>query len=215
MLPDDRLYPELDCDYPCQTCLASNRKYCESCWLQPFSDRKYLWCNEKTCYCLPDCPYGWTRDGSDSYVCVPCDVSCASCKDEDRFACIDCPPKFPYRVAGTPFCYDSCKRGLYETTTSNTCATCNYPCGDCEFSADRCTWCDPNSMHPVWYDYFCKERCPVGYTDVGGVCQKCVSPCLTCDKTVTNCITCDGTLDRKYLFAGICYAICPFNTAPI
>ena len=42
-LPDSKLlYPTLDCDFPCKSCLATNRKNCQSCWTDNWSANKYF-----------------------------------------------------------------------------------------------------------------------------------------------------------------------------
>ena len=47
-LPSQYLVPTLDCDYPCRTCLATERDWCESCWTQDWSEKKYFYRDEST-----------------------------------------------------------------------------------------------------------------------------------------------------------------------
>ena len=42
-IPANVVVPILDCDYPCRTCLASDRSFCQTCWLQEWSERKYFY----------------------------------------------------------------------------------------------------------------------------------------------------------------------------
>ena len=42
-LPANSIVPILECNYPCRTCLASDRGFCQTCWLQDWSERKYFY----------------------------------------------------------------------------------------------------------------------------------------------------------------------------
>lgn len=48
-----------------------------------------------------------------------------------------------------------------------------------------------------------------------GECQRCEAPCGNCEGTVDTCTSCDGSDDRRYLYAGSCYAECPANSSPV
>ena len=114
-LPNNKMVPILKCTYPCRECLENDKENCQSCWTESFSDYKYFFFNEDEAKgeCKLSCPAGYTRNGDDSYVCVKCDSSCATCLDSDKFSCIQCHPDFPYKVSGTGKCLESCKRGYY------------------------------------------------------------------------------------------------------
>lgn len=224
-LPQEYLIPTLDCNYPCRTCLTTDKDWCESCWTPAWSDKQYFYREFLEPYrgvCDVSCPVGWTRDNSDSYVCIKCDITCAACKDEDKEDCTICSESFPYRLSGTGFCLESCSRGFYETATDFTCARCEYPCADCEGDSKFCTACDEDSDFPFLFENQCYKYCALGYTDVNGICVKCSSPCATCVGTPNTCLSCDGTEEvigtgdfRRFLYANQCYAECPPNTAPV
>ena len=105
------LVPKLDCVYPCRDCSASDENFCTSCWTDAANEFKYLFEEDGTC--LGSCPKGYTRDNESSYVCIPCDASCASCKDEDKTDCIECAPLFPKKLSGTSHCLVDCTRGYF------------------------------------------------------------------------------------------------------
>jgi|Transcript_13465 proprotein convertase subtilisin/kexin type 5 len=209
------MVPTLKCVYPCRECPESDRANCLSCWTEAFSDYKYFFYNEDTGKgsCELSCPAGFTRHGDDSFVCVNCDSSCATCLDSDKFSCVRCHPDFPYSVSGTGICLEYCKRGYYETQTLNTCATCDPLCADCKGSPKTCTACHPNSDKPFLFDGTCIGFCDDGYTDVFGVCERCISPCSRCEGTPDYCTFCDGTLGRRILYKGMCLAECPSGSA--
>lgn len=178
----DDLVPALDCDWPCRSCMSPVRDNCRSCWVQVWSDNKYYFLDTGLDQggCNVSCPKGYTRDNSESYVCIRCADSCAECKDEDRTHCTKCNASFPYTLSGTGTCLEDCSFGYYQTQTSLTCATCEAPCADCFGEAKTCTFCDTKSKFPVLFESRCIEFCPPGYTSVNGKCEKCVSPCATC-----------------------------------
>ena len=152
-LPANYMVPILECDYPCRTCLASDRSFCQTCWLQEWSERKYFYEDQNTDgTCIDKCPDGYSRDNEPNYVCLKCDISCATCKDEDKDECDICAPNYPYRVSGKGFCLEDCSRGFYETTESLTCAKCDDPCDDCEGDSKFCTACNANSEFPVLFN---------------------------------------------------------------
>ena len=75
-LPPTKLVPLFDCKFPCNACLETDDSHCTTCWIDKDSTEKYFFDNGAKGQCLPSCPDGWTRDGKDSYICVPCDPSC-------------------------------------------------------------------------------------------------------------------------------------------
>ena len=209
-LGPDVLVPTLDCDFPCWTCYENERDNCESCWTFDWSEMKYFYTADNgKGICDKQCPDGMTRDNSDSYRCIDCDVSCSRCKDENKLHCIDCSPEYPFKLSGTPFCLPSCYRGFYET--GGDCARCEAPCADCVGQAKNCILCDPDSEFPVLFVNeegfgYCLRECAVGYTEVNGRCERCESPCATCYGSTKSCTSCDGTLDRTFLYSNLCYA---------
>ena len=96
--------PTLQCKYPCKNCIESDKTNCLSCWIQDFSDRKYFVESGNDGTCEASCPDGQTRDNSDTYVCIDCDISCETCKDENKSDCTVCAKNFPYKVSGTSHC---------------------------------------------------------------------------------------------------------------
>ena len=221
----DVLVPKLKCIYPCSECPESDRTNCLSCWTDSWSNYWYFFYNDQTARgeCLPECPAGYTRNGEDSYVCIKCDSTCATCLDTDKFFCVDCHPAFPCPVLNQPgVCLESCMRGFYrknEPAFLNQCLcdTCKYPCVDCFNSADNCIACDPNGEFPLLYNNQCislKIGCPRGYTEVNNECRRCTSPCARCEGTPNFCTFCDGTLGRNILYRAECLAECPSGTIP-
>ena len=159
-LLDGYLVPKLKCIYPCSECPESDRTNCLSCWTDSWSNYKYFFYNDPIARgeCLFECPPGYTRNGDDSYVCIKCDSTCATCLDTDKFHCVDCHPAFPCPVLNQPgVCLESCMRGFYrknEPAFVNQCLcdTCKAPCVDCFNSADNCIACDPNGDFPLLYN---------------------------------------------------------------
>jgi len=105
------LFPKLKCVYPCKDCAASDDNFCQSCWISQPNEFKYLFVD--TGKCLRSCPAGYTRDNEDTYLCIPCDSSCSTCKDEDKTDCITCAPLFPKKLSGTSNCLVDCTKGYF------------------------------------------------------------------------------------------------------
>ena len=148
ILPSDELKPSLKCDYPCRTCLESDRKHCTSCWTDDFSDVKYFYegihPTKLTQYgfCGTACPDGQSRNGNPDYVCRDCDKTCGRCLDSDIQYCIDCDKLYPFSVIGTGICLPDCTRGYYHASLEKkTCSTCDPLCKECEGNAKNCTRC--------------------------------------------------------------------------
>lgn len=119
-LPKDYLVPTLFCNFPCRGCEESDKDNCASCYVEKspqFDPRlKHFFRDDAgKGHCYDVCPPGYTRDGEASYICIPCDNSCATCKDEDRAACIQCAPAFPFKLAESDTCLPDCGRGYYPT----------------------------------------------------------------------------------------------------
>lgn len=114
LLQNDKLIPTLKCIYPCRTCNEGQRDYCQSCWTESFSDYKYFFESPvKGGECRQGCPEGFTRNNDDNYVCINCDVMCATCLDTDKFNCVTCHKNTPYKLSGTGKCLEKCSIGYY------------------------------------------------------------------------------------------------------
>lgn len=80
-LPDFELMPQFLCDYPCSDCDPSTRDVCTACW-QTENDPKFLmFYPDGTQTCKSYCDAGFTTNGHTDLHCEACDVSCATCFD--------------------------------------------------------------------------------------------------------------------------------------
>ena len=137
-LPNIYLIPQSECAYPCQTCPTSDRENCESCWTTETSVYKYYYYDfvNDYGYCGTNCPDGQSRNGSPSYRCIDCDISCRTCTDLNITHCIECAYDYPFKVVGQPICLPLCSIGYYQVFgVDKVCATCDLPCLDCEGNA--------------------------------------------------------------------------------
>ena len=59
-LNNDVLIPQLNCLFPCASCVESEKANCESCWTQEWSEEKYFYIDEATDFgtCGLQCPDG-------------------------------------------------------------------------------------------------------------------------------------------------------------
>lgn len=109
------------CITPCDTCMASNGSFCNSCVLG------YLFMNN----CMIECPsdtYG-TIDTSDSdsvkSICKSCDMMCRSCEITNT-TCTSCQDG---RSLTLSTCVSECPPNTF--STSNVCQACLPPCLTC------------------------------------------------------------------------------------
>lgn len=133
----DVMVPILNCDYPCANCMEGDRLSCTGCW-QHTDDilLKYLMTYTDPAQrgqCLSECDYNYTSNGTPDKRCTKCDESCNDCLDNgavnDTQQCVTCADSHPYRLAGTNFCLNTCKQGIFEKTlfssSETTCDSCD------------------------------------------------------------------------------------------
>lgn len=205
------LIPSFECNYPCETCNPYDPSDCESCPEGPFGTKEFLQVdpqtNKKTC--KTECDLGYTFDRDEAKICLPCDPSCATCRqgggEEDRRVCTSCAPGFPYAWIEAGKCFSQelgCPAGTYEYTLFR-CRACTEGCQLCS-SGVQCEVCDPKSTRPLLQNNVCVESCMEGKTPYfnkdSGVCLPCKLPCATCaDGQPSSCLSCaEG--DSQFLF---------------
>ncbi len=114
----DIMTPILACDYPCASCNDGDRLSCTACWQSPDINLNFLmsYVGQRG-QCKTQCDYNFTSNGSPSRVCTPCDVSCDGCDDKgqvnDTRQCTSCSFTYPYRLAKTKTCLNTCKQGIF------------------------------------------------------------------------------------------------------
>ncbi len=213
IIGDIALVPQLECDYPCKTCLSTDRTNCQSCYT--FDSYPYLQEYSSSGKCKTQCDYGYTSNGNSFKVCEACDVSCLDCYDNgadgDKYKCLACHSDYSFWYETEKRCFDTCGYGYYQLS-STTCGKCTGLCADCENSATSCIACFESSSKPYVFDSTCIDECPIGYASINRVCTKCESPCTTCYEATDQCLTCDGTDDLIYAFGFQCYSECPDGT---
>ena len=213
VIGNTNLVPTLDCDYPCRSCRATDREWCQGCWLDSLDDPWYLMSTDAKGACQNQCDDGFSRDGDESYRCVPCDETCSLCREDDRLKCLECAPEFPFMITSEQKCVERCNEGLYQSSDT-TCSRCEAPCYDCEGTANTCTSCHAGSDFPDLYQQTCIEQCPDGFTSIANVCQKCTSPCAQCSGKEDYCTICDGSNELRFAYNGNCFSQCPLGSAP-
>jgi len=152
----EKIKPVIECDYPCKSCLDSNRGHCLSCWQDVPSDPQYLMPLDdknpaQTCKSACDQGYSSNSDTKKAKVCDKCDVSCDLCHDSDVKDCINCAKDFPLRLTQSKRCFAKCALGTFQST-KDTCSVCKAPCFGCEGTESTCTQCDPKSEKAFLYN---------------------------------------------------------------
>jgi len=179
----------------------------------------YLQSNSTTSLCQQDCNEGYTTNGDNNLVCVPCDKSCSQCVDNghvgDSARCTVCATGYGYQYTPLQQCLQNCSlQGFYESSPK-ICGLCSANCLTCSKSASNCTSCNINNpQYRFLYNFQCIETCPFGYTNVGAQCVKCDSTCSTCTNTTSTCTSCDTSSPYKYFFGYQCLKTCPEGTQP-
>jgi hypothetical protein len=116
-LEGNKMFPRINCDYPCATCSESDRAFCTSCWQDDLNDPRYLMDYENgisTCKAGCDVGYSSNDATSTSKECQLCDESCNNCLASDVRECIDCnQPTFPFRLTQTNLCFSDCGLGKF------------------------------------------------------------------------------------------------------
>jgi hypothetical protein len=142
---------------------------------------------------------------------VLCSDFCTSCYGTSSTNCYSCK-----NLSGTIYvlsgnsCATTCDTGYFIPSTDPTtqvCKNCDVSCLKCTLNSTNCLVNQCN----IGYIYFsinstCLNPCPNGYYNNSGVCNQCVSMCLTCSGSSSTCTSCS---DGLYLFSGSCLNSCP------
>ena len=75
------LAPSFECNYPCLSCSINDPNDCESC-SEGANEKDFLQPDRITGKrtCKTQCDIGYTFDRTVSKQCLPCDVSCETCR---------------------------------------------------------------------------------------------------------------------------------------
>lgn len=217
-LADNLLFPTLECNYPCKTCLGSDPDYCLSCWAD--DTKSFLQYTSSssdplgTQTCQENCNTGFTTNGDTNKVCLSCDPMCATCQDTgtvgDKFKCTKCADSTPF-IYPDKKCMRTCEGGFYESK-AKTCSPCSSPCFSCNSTATQCMDCQKDGLYPYLYNKTCLTKCFDFFAGVDNQCLACQSPCKKCINSTTQCLSCDQTQSLKYWFSYQCYKDCPSGT---
>ena len=164
---------QVDCDYPCQTCEASDE--CTAC----FQTDEYTFAEPlpflKTDLqvCVSACnDLDYYPDGTD---CKPCEGPCEHCTSQTEcLKCLD----VALVLMGTD-CQEDCDEHYY-ADEDNVCQECDSTCQNCETLADYCLDCDQTGDHPLFYVNVCYDECPMESIQVfdddsnTNLCRSCV-----------------------------------------
>jgi proprotein convertase subtilisin/kexin type 5 len=184
--------PKLVCTYPCQLC-GKTKDYCTKCW-QVADPNPFLMVLSDSQTCKAKCDDGYSTNGNPAKKCQQCADSCATCVDNskagDLSKCLTCAPSFPFTTPKLTTeqkwrsCHITCPVAMYQVDGTNECEPCDKSCKTCSGpAATQCTSCFPRvdpplpNALPVKLVDQCVAKCPVGTSEVGGVCEKCESPC--------------------------------------
>ena len=122
--------------------------------------------------------------------------------------------KFEYKK-----CNIECPSGYYFIDGTKLCLPCHGSCKTCSGPLEsQCLSCYPRvdppnpKALPVKLDDKCVVECPKGYTEIGGVCKKCESPCQECSTGPQACTKCDVSTGMGVLYGPTCLAKCPEGT---
>jgi len=146
------MVPILACDYPCASCIESDRTDCTACWQHNPTDIPLMYLMtyvESKGLCKTECDFDFTSNGDPDHRCTNCDTSCEDCADDgkvdDAKQCISCSETHPYRWKETKICLNTCNQGIFEKSlfqlSEDKCADCEDPCKGCYNSGSFCTSC--------------------------------------------------------------------------
>lgn len=125
----DDLRITINCDYPCNECVANQPTKCTACT----PDSKFPLFFESSC--LDVCPSEYySMDG----ICSKCSSGCLECTSEDNI-CTYCNEGF-YLLTNT--CLASCPDNYYSDPKQRLCVPCESPCETCSTSPTTCSSCD-------------------------------------------------------------------------
>ncbi|KAL4470078.1 hypothetical protein ABPG72_008737 [Tetrahymena utriculariae] len=151
------------CNYQCAQCLLGQPNVCTSCLLSDY--RVY---NPLTQKC--DCIRGY-YDKNIS-LCDKCDPQCVTCQGVSN-QCLTC-DGLKYRTLDPLSNKCVCQPGYFSNDTNNLdlCQKCQSICATCDNKTGLCITCSGSNR-----DFTQNCKCQSGYSDVGGVCQKCDRTC--------------------------------------
>jgi len=160
------LIATINCNYPCQTCSATNKSFCLSCFSAP-STLIYLQNNT----CAATCSDGFSGNGGTT--CVACNSACLTCQMANKNLCATCnfSSSTPFYYATNQFCYASCPSTSYNQTATFTCIDCTSPCASCTGPAiTQCTSCLGSTLTPYLSGTTCVSTCPVSTVPINMIC---------------------------------------------
>lgn len=198
------------CPESCDTC--SDSTTCLTC-----RKAKAL-SKDNQCVGPGGCEDGYFRAGTGVIgdVCQQCPQSCSKCTSPKT--CQECKDfegqKF---LTHNNTCEATCPKGYYPDSNGEAggigrkCSKCDPSCTECT-SATVCQACQPlKFLNP---NDTCEDDCEVGYykhggKDEGGICKKCIHPCLKCssDKVCSACAAPTFLTSKK-----TCVEECPRKT---
>jgi proprotein convertase subtilisin/kexin type 5 len=162
--------------------------------------------------CVTNCPFGYYATAS--YICQPCEISCASCFGSAS-NCTVCPVN-TFLLNGTAgsYCSSSCGSGFYLNGTLGICQPCHLSCANCTGPAiNQCSSCQTGAL--LWQG-LCIAFCPNGtalvQTATMSSCQSCPSNCLNCTSTSSYGLNCTLCVSPLFLINGSCLQNCPVGT---
>lgn len=191
------------CDYPCNTCLASDPTHCLSCLAEAEgSSMPYL--QENTC--LSACSDGLYPDAEG--ICQPCDYTCLKCEGSAS-TCTQCGiGDYLFLDPDARECVTDCPTGYVNDHSENLCLGCRDGCASCDYETTNCTTCTPSGRTPFFFKFDCLAECPALVSIPGGrVCSECDPTCLTCEDSVDKCTSCEAYM-RFDTFNNKCLEAC-------
>jgi len=149
--------------------------------------------------CIQDGTYA--ADSSKN-LCLPCDGTCATCKDSPT-KCTNCKDA---RSLYFNQCLSTCPTGYF--ARDSICQKCSDPCASCVGSETSCSSCKEG----LFFDTdkkTCVIRCGSNFYVSGNECIKCDSSCLTCSASPYACTSCGANM---LLYNSNCITQCPDST---
>jgi len=140
----------------------------------------------KNKFCVRECGENYATDYNNQ-ICKRCaDANCLQCSSENEQICEVCKSSF---LLSNGKCQSGCPQGTFMNQEKKTCEKCNSEfCLACKNSEI----CDSCKSPKVLLDGHCLDnRCPSGFINVNGFCQKCqVENCDSCSQDLSQCYKC-------------------------
>lgn len=164
------------CHHSCLECFSKEKNSCTKC-----RSLETMW---STGECKSDCDKGSfkSRRRKEFKECQKCHESCKSCFKGDKYGCLECLPKFPYRSQDNS-CVKECPLHSYEADTKKKlCGLCHKDCESCYGSLKtNCHECKFGFM--INTDKMCRRTCdPGSYKFNRTHCKPCSFGCKKCSR---------------------------------